>query len=197
MVPICLIAMKTTGCKHAYLHSFIAARVGRAHWNRKRSKTARRRREGEGGEVTGSRERKQNGRGCQQWMTTSTCPNRRLPPPSDAPMLWGREEKRDAERGTQKSNDRSLLVYLFLPPPTSTQSTIRRVITMGNMPCCLFTYSMSCFVLFFYHLYSVTYRYSYRKYKSSIKEKNTLYRIEFIQSECDMFKTLTWKLIFF
>lgn len=58
----------------------------------------------------------ETGGGRRQRMTTSTYLNRCLSPPSDAPMLVGREEKRDREKGTQKAKQVS--PWVSLSPPS-------------------------------------------------------------------------------
>lgn len=78
-----------------------------------------RRRERDGGKEKAGRSqkvRKENEMGGRQkWMTTSTCPNWSLCPLSDAPMLGGREERRDRELGTQKAM-KSLSLRIFFSP---------------------------------------------------------------------------------
>lgn len=82
-----------------------------------------RRQQGDGGKERAGRSEevgKENETGGrQQRMTTSTCPNWRLSPPSDAPMLGGREEKRDRERGIQKAMTGLSLRISFSPPPST------------------------------------------------------------------------------
>lgn len=124
-----------------------------------------RRRRGDGGKERAGRSqevRKENetGGGRRQRMTTSTCLNRRLSPPSDAPMLVGREEKRDREKGTE-SHDRSLLGYLFLPPP-STQSIVTRPVIMfihSRVSCLAFSFLsffnfLKSFFVTFFNIYT-------------------------------------------
>lgn len=88
-------------------------------------------------------------------MTTSTCPNRHLSPPSDAPMLGGREEKRDRERGTQKAMT-GLTLHIFLPP--SFHTIYRQTAESSPWATGHVVYSLrGCSVfLFFIPLYSVT-----------------------------------------
>lgn len=130
MVPIYFIAIKTN-----WLQTCILARVLlQREWRMHIETESDRRQQGDGGKERAGRsqevgkENEMGGGGREQRMTTSTCPNQRLSSPSDAPMLGGREEKRDREGGTQKAMaglSLSIFVSPCLPhsPPSDGESS--------------------------------------------------------------------------
>lgn len=114
-----------------------------------------RRRRGDGGKERAGRSQEvgkenETGGGRRQRMTTSTCLNRRLSPPSDAPMLVGREEKRDREKGTQKAMTGLSLGISFsplLPHNPSSHGQSSCLFTSG-CPVWLFLF----FIIFFFFI---------------------------------------------
>lgn len=141
MVPIYLIAIKTNWLQTCMLAQFYCSEGACVYW-RLQEDTGEEERAERSQEV--GKENKTGGR--QRQMTTSTCPNWRLFPPSDAPILGGEEKRRRGQRRKTRqrkrdseSNDRSFLVYLFLSTP-ATQSTVRGQVVKINNRASLFAY---------------------------------------------------------